>query len=181
LDAPNLVQHVIFRLADSLPAELQPAAANMSAKQRVATIDAALDAGFGARELSRPQIASVIQNALLAFDMERYALIAWCVMPNHVHSLVEIRPGHRLDTILHSWKSYTAKEANRLLGRTGPFWAPEYFDRFMRDDGHLASTAAYIEGNPVKAGLCENISDWQFSSAWAGWGGRDARGPKAPR
>lgn len=74
-------------------------------------------------------------------------------MPNHVHALAEINPGYRLDRIVHSWKSYTAKEANRLLTRSGSFWAPEYFDRFMRDDEHLYSTVAYIEGNPVKAGL----------------------------
>jgi len=56
--------------------------------------------------------------------------------------------------------------------------APEYFDRFMRDDEHLAGTAAYFEGNPVKAGLCESVGDWQFSSAWREWGGGDARGPE---
>jgi REP element-mobilizing transposase RayT len=99
-------------------------------------------------------------------------------MPNHVHALVEIRSDYHLDQIVHSWKSYTAKQANRLLRRDGPFWAPEYFDRFMRDDAHLATTLIYIEENPVKAGLCATVSDWRFSSAWRGWGGRDARGPK---
>jgi hypothetical protein len=47
----------------------------------------------------------------------------------------------------------------------------------MRDEKHLASTVAYIEGNPVTAGLCDSVSDWEFSSAWHGRGGRDARGP----
>ena len=99
-------------------------------------------------------------------------------MPNHVHVLEVMKPGYGLERIVHSWKSYTAKEANRVLGRVGRFWAPEYFDRFMRDDEHLAGTAAYLEGNPVKAGLCESVGDWQFSWVWRGWGRRDARGPQ---
>jgi putative transposase len=103
------------------------------------------------------------------FDGKRYSLLAWCVMPNHVHVLVETRPDHRMGRIVHSWKSYTGVAANRLLSRTGAFWAREYFDRFMRDEDHVARTAAYIEGNPVKARLCENVSDWRFSSAWCGW------------
>ena len=175
-DMPNLVQHIVFRLADSLPGEISDDIAK-SRRDRVVAFDAALDAGHGRRDLATQEVANLVQTALLAFDGEGYALIAWCVMPNHVHVLAAIKPGYALGRIVHSWKSYTAKEANRILGRVGRFWAPEYFDQFMRDDQHLARTTAYIEGNPVKAGLCENIGDWPFSSAWRAWGGRDARGP----
>jgi putative DNA methylase len=174
LDSPDLVQHVVFRLADSLPAGLQKELAQVRISERVVAIDAALDQGHGRRDLAFPAVAELVQAALLTFDPDRYVLIAWCVMPNHVHALLALRPGYRLDRIIHSWKSYTAKEANRLLQRGGGFWAREYFDRFMRDSDHLARTAAYIEANPVKAGLCESVSDWRFSSAWEGWGARDA-------
>ena len=177
-DMPNLVQHLVFRLADSLPAKISEDIARSRHDDHVVAFDAVLDAGHGSRDLARPEIASLVQTALIGFDGARYRLGAWCVMPNHVHVLVVIKPGYALDRIVHSWKSYTAKEANRVLGRVGRFWAPEYFDRFMRDDEHLASTAAYIEGNPVKAGLCESVGDWRFSSAGRGWGGRDARGPE---
>jgi REP element-mobilizing transposase RayT len=177
LDGPTLVQHVVFRLVDSLPAGLRNAPVQARRSDRIAAIDAALDQGHGRRDLAVPAVAELVQIALLTFDADRYALIAWCVMPNHVHALLTISPGYRLDRIVHSWKSYTAKEANRLLRRGGAFWAREYFDRFMRDSDHLARTAAYIEGNPVKAGLCEGVSDWRFSSAWGGWGRRDAGGP----
>ena len=57
---------------------------------------------------------------------------------------------------MHSIKSYTAHEANRILNRTGQFWAKEYFDRYIRDHRHFASTIAYIENNPVKARLCQS-------------------------
>jgi len=174
VDGPNLVQHVVFRLADSLPPELRKELDRVRSGERVRAINAALDQGYGRRDLANPAIAELVQTALLTFDAERYVLIAWCVMPNHVHALLALRAVHRLDRIVHSWKSYTAKEANRLLRRSGPFWAREYFDRFMRDADHLARTAAYIEGNPVRAGLCENIPDWRFSSAWSGWARRDA-------
>jgi putative transposase len=181
VEAPNLVQHIVFRLADSLPAQIGKDLARARGGHRVLAIDAALDRGYGRRDLARSSVAAVVETALLAFNGERYSLVAWCVMPNHVHVLLAIKPGFTLDRIVHSWKSYTAKQANQILGRAGSFWAPEYFDRFMRDDQHLASTVVYIEGNPVKAGLCESVADWRFSSAWRGWGGRDARAPDLHR
>ena len=74
-------------------------------------------------------------------------------MPNHVHVVLEPASGHRLGTIVHSWKSFTANKANKLIGRTGAFWHDDYFDRYMRDEDHLISTIGYVEQNPVKAGL----------------------------
>jgi hypothetical protein len=79
--------------------------------------------------------------------------------------LIETHTGHPFGRIVHTWKSITAKQANRHLKRSGMFWAPEYFDRYMRDDAHLAATRIYIEQNPVKTGLCREASDWLFSSA----------------
>ncbi len=176
VDSPNLVQHLVFRLADSLPAELRKELDRADDDERVALIDAALDRGHGRRDLAIPAVAELVQSAMLTFDADRYSLIAWCVMPNHVHALIAADRGYNLDRIVHSWKSYTGNQANRLVQRNGAFWAREYFDRFMRDSDHLARTAAYIEGNPVKAGLCENVSEWRFSSAWEGWPGRNAGG-----
>jgi REP element-mobilizing transposase RayT len=94
-------------------------------------------------------------------------------MPNHVHVLIETREGYPLGAVAHSWKSFTAKEANAILGRAGNFWMPDYFDRFIRDERHYWATVAYIENNPVVAGLCRRPRDWRFSSAWEGRG--DAR------
>jgi REP-associated tyrosine transposase len=168
LDAPDLVQHVVFRLADSLPSRIREAIAKTRAVDRVQAVDTSLDQGYGRRDLAIPEIAKIVQRALFQFDGERYSLIAWCVMPNHVHTLIQTLTGHRLDQIVHAWKSFTAKQANQYLKRSGAFWAPEYFDRYMRDDGHLAATRLYIEQNPVRAGLCQEASHWGFSSAWPG-------------
>jgi putative DNA methylase len=65
----------------------------------------------------------------------------------------------------HHRKSYTAKEANRILGRTGRFWQPEYFDRVVRGIQQLRNAVEYVHGNPVKAGLVHDPLAWQFSSA----------------
>ena len=66
---------------------------------------------------------------------------------------------------MHSIKSYTAHEANKILGRSGQFWQPESFDRYIRNQKHFLSVIRYIENNPVKAGLCLRPEDWAYSSA----------------
>lgn len=111
------------------------------------------------------RIATVVEDALLYFDGQRYRLLAWCVMPNHVHVVIETFRGQSLSHTVHSWKSFTATQANRILGRTGAFWQREYHDRFMRHDEHLRQTVEYVEYNPVKAGLVRQAEDWCFSSA----------------
>ena len=76
-------------------------------------------------------------------------------------------PGHTLSSILHSWKSYTSHEANKILGRTEKsFWQSESFDHWVRDDGERARLVTYVENNPVKAGLCARPEVWKWSSAW---------------
>ncbi|MFO7696344.1 MAG: transposase, partial [Anaerolineae bacterium] len=58
-------------------------------------------------------------------------------MPNHVHALIEILEGHALSSTVQSWKTYSANACNRLLGRSGRFWEPEYYDRRIRNERHL--------------------------------------------
>lgn len=86
-------------------------------------------------------------------------------MPNHVHVLVEIDPEYQLSAIVHSWKSFTAKGAIKLLGQSAHFWQPDYFDRFIRDDTHYANAVSYIQQSPVKAKLVGRAEDWPYGSA----------------
>ncbi len=102
-------------------------------------------------------------------------------MPDHVHTMIEICEGFALSAVLHSWKSYTAKEINQLLGTRGQLWLEEYHDRFIRDERHFHAAITYIENNPVAAGLCGEAHEWMFSSAKYRQredGGRDARAPR---
>jgi hypothetical protein len=137
-DAADTVQFVTFRLFDSLPR----AVAETLAKEpnSLAKTNESLDRGFGACWLNEPAIATMVERALLHFDGTRYRMIAWCVMPNHVHAIVESPIQNQLGNIVHSWKSFSANRANRTLGRSGSFWHEDYFDRFIRDESHLART-----------------------------------------
>ena len=108
----------------------------------------------------------MVQQSLLKYDGLRYNLFSWVVMPNHSHSMFTRAEDWKLETLLKNHKSYTAHEANNILGRKGKFWMDEYFDRYIRTTEHFWNTLRYIENNPVKAGLCQKPEDWPFSSAW---------------
>ena len=175
-EAGEIPQSITFRLADSLPSvllkrwteELRHLPDDKAAQKYRARIEQALDSGHGEGALQRPAVAELVEETLLHFDADRYRLHAWVIMPNHVHVLITPFALQTLSAIVHGWKSFTAKKANALLGRTGAFWAPEYFDRAIRDDAHYANTLAYFAMNPVKAGLCHDPMGWRFSSAWKG-------------
>ena len=172
VEAGAVPQHICFRLADSLPQallqqwddELRRLPETQQRNERRQRIEAALDQGHGACWLSHPEVAALVRDALLYFDGDRYRLHGWVIMPNHVHVLVTLRGDYSLSSVVHSWKSYTSRRANTILGRNGAFWYVDYFDRFMRDDKHFATTLDYIHWNPVKAGLCVEPGDWQWSS-----------------
>jgi REP element-mobilizing transposase RayT len=87
-------------------------------------------------------------------------------MPPHVHVLFTPLEEWTLSKLIQSWKSYSANTANRLLKRSGKFWAEEYFDRAIRDEQHYAALVQYIEANPVKAGLCAKSVEWKYGSAY---------------
>jgi len=80
------------------------------------------------------------------------------VMPNHVHAVVRLFPGEKLAANVHSWKSFSAKEANRLVGRKGRLWQREYYDRLIRNGEELDRAIRYVANNPASA----RLKDWEF-------------------
>ena len=118
-----------------------------------------LDAGYGACELARPEIANLVAEALRYFDRQngerepRYELGEFVVMPNHVHVLVKPIEGYGLSSIIQSWKSFTATKINGKLGLKGAFWKDENFDHVVRSEEFLTKYEEYIRENPGKAGL----------------------------
>ena len=172
-DHPGMIQSLNFRLADAMPQsvlerwQVQLAADSdaIRAAELRRRVDEYLDAGYGACWLRKPEIAELVEAALFHFDAGRYGLLAWCVMPNHVHVVIETRIGFPLDTILHSWKSFTSHRANACLGRVGEFWQREYLDRYVRNAEHYERIINYVEENPVKAALVKSRIDWPWSSA----------------
>ena len=182
IDAPFIAQGITFRLADSVPrsvidrwreeigltgASKSDEARYQELLRRIAEYE---DAGWGECHLRRPEIATLVCEAIVRFDRQRYRLWEWCVMPNHVHVLMKQFRGSLLGDIVRRWKGVTAREANALLGRRGPFWMREYHDRRIRNEKHMERAREYIRNNPVKAGLCERPEDWPWSSA--SWGRR---------
>jgi len=172
-ETPEEPQHVTFRLYDSLPTvvlsqlaeRLQHPDSRPLDVEHVRRIQELLDRGRGKCFLSNAAIAQMAEQAIQYFDGQRYRLHAWVIMPNHVHVLLSAGRGESMSGIMHSWKSFTAKRANAILGRQGTFWQREYFDRKIRDLRHFSNAVEYIHNNPVKAGLCVDPIDWQFSSA----------------
>jgi putative transposase len=80
----------------------------------------------GAVQPRNPRVGEPVASALRFWDGKRYRLVAWCVMPNHVHVVCRLFAGEELATVLHGWKSYTAQRANAILGRKGAFCEREY-------------------------------------------------------
>jgi REP element-mobilizing transposase RayT len=120
--------------------------------------------------LRDPRIAEVVKGSLHNLDGRKYHLIAFCIMPNHVHLVLTPLPiqgagqsYHFLPGILQSLKGYTARRANQILGRTGPFWQDESYDHVVRDEEELRRVVRYVIYNPVKAGLVEFFEDWRWS------------------
>ena len=137
-------------------------------------IEKYLDAGHGCCFLKDGRVAEIVKNALFHFDGTRYSIAAWCVMPNHVHVVVKPFAGRKttagtavplseLDQILHSWKSFAAKEANKLLKRSGQFWQTETYDHLIRNDADFRHAVRYILENPIKPGL-KIGSGWDLQS-----------------
>ena len=188
---------VTFRLADSLPTEVllnlqaqraeritrfyaQEAAAKQLGtapprpdeletieRDYYRELERYLDRSCGECWLRRPDIAQLVSDALRFFAGQRYQLNAWVVMPNHVHVVMWPMPNHTLSKIVQSWKRFTAREANKLLQRTGQtFWQPESFDHWIRNDEEHERCCSYVVNNPVKARLCPTPQDWRWSSAW---------------
>jgi type I restriction enzyme R subunit/putative DNA methylase len=188
-DYPGLVQFVTFRLADSMPAsrrgEWEHLLSIEDIREKRTKLEEYLDRGHGECHLRDPRIAKIAEDAMLHFHNERCELLAWCVMPNHVHALVHVWRVP-LDEMIQSWKRFSATRALKLLRteRRSPnrrenltpgntpnrssalqsFWQREYWDTFMRDGDQERKAVRYIENNPVKARLCRVDKDWPFSS-----------------
>jgi REP element-mobilizing transposase RayT len=145
--------HQIFKTAKRSGIKLSPLQEALVAEYSPKKLEEYMDSGAGACYLRDPRAASVTADALRSADKRKYRLIAWCIMPNHVHVVFRVFPGRRLTEVLKSWKSYSARRANRILGREGAFWQREYYDRLIRNGGELDRAIRYVVSNPERAGL----------------------------
>lgn len=182
-ESSDVIQHVTFHLADSLPqtallqleSQLKFLSPEKRAAERRKQVDAWIDAGQGSCILRKPAIAQIVEASLLTFDSQRYRLLAWVIMPNHVHVLFQPLNGWTVAKIVASWKKFTARKIRddqrpgtpiSRLAPSSPVWHREYWDRYIRNETHLAQAIEYIHLNPVKAGLANKPEHWRWSSAY---------------
>jgi REP element-mobilizing transposase RayT len=190
-DNGSAIQFITYRLADSLPHDVAERLSTdrIEKASPFAAAEEHLDRGYGSCLLRVPANAQIVEDGWKFFDGQRYRLLAWSVMPNHVHVLLEPVSGFPIASVVQTQKSYTAKQilrkcveapelaafsdSDRTAGARShrQVWQREYFDSFIRNAAHFAAVAAYIHGNPVSAGLVRNPEEWPWSSIRE-WGHR---------
>ncbi|MEZ0396167.1 MAG: hypothetical protein ABWK53_07065 [Anaerolineales bacterium] len=124
----------------------------------------------GPRWLQDERVAGMVAESIRYRDGKVYRLDAFCIMSTHVHMVFAPLPDPNhpgkyisLASIMHSLKSFTAHEANRILAREGPFWAHESFDHYIRNQDEWERIVWYVLQNPVKAGLVKEWQDWKWT------------------
>jgi Transposase and inactivated derivatives len=199
--------HVVFRLAGSLPVHvieelrqeqgqlkreandvrdihIQRSQSAQLRKLYFERFNALLDhASSGPTWLKEPEVGAIVKEAIHHRDGELYNLLAYCIMPNHVHLLFELLSSdvnqlagstnekkdrdrvstYKVTKIIESLKKYTALRANLFLKRSGVFWQHESYDHVIRDNDELENTLWYILFNPVKARLVSEWEQWKSS------------------
>lgn len=183
-DQSGKIQFVTFRLIDSLPyskiCELteckqrfiatnpQPWNSEVQREyyKEISPLESKLlDNGYGDCILKNPDIRKIVSEALRYMDGLKYSLLAYVIMPNHVHVLFQMMGDNDIEAVMHSLKSYTSKQINKYLGQTGPVWMREYFDRIVRSKSHLNNCVNYILSNPrhLKENEYEVFVDQQYN------------------
>ena len=197
---PDAVFFVTFRLTDSLPLAVLQELAEQREREReemrasytgaqqaemlykldkkyFGAYDAWLDRCLESspRWLAEPRIAKLVADAIHKLDGKRYNLVAYSIMPNHVHLQIDtngytVEPEHHgvtapyaLTDTLKQLKGGASRVCNQALGRTGQFWHHESYDHVVRDAGEYERIHWYILNNPVKVGLVSRWEAWRWS------------------
>jgi len=159
-------------LFDLLPPEQSHQKYYDACREAYARFDRALDKANGPRWLTEPQIAGIIRNEIHALHPHQYCLLAFCMMPNHVHLLVDMQdipaPPPRKNGVSYTplayalWllKGRSGHACQKILGKPGRFWSRESYDHVVRDEHEFERILSYIANNPVKAGLVKQWEDW---------------------
>ncbi len=168
LHPENAVFFITYRIAGSLPKnildEYQYEKENDLLEDNFFTkFDNYLDKQKGV--LTQPEIAKVIVESLMFNHKKSYNLIAYCIMPNHIHFIINTNnyPYKNLFMLLKSIKGYSANLINKITNRKGQFWHHESYDHIINSKIELGNTISYVINNPVKSGLVQNWKDWNYT------------------
>ncbi len=163
----GVYQYVTFRLADSLPKsvcqelntrlekfkEMNPTPWTSETLYQYRNLigkleSRLLDKGYGSCILKNPSIRAIVEKAIHHNDGKKYDLLAYVIMPNHVHLLIRLREEYTVTSIIQPLKSFTAHQINKESGHKGPIWMKRYYDRMVRNPATLEHYIKYISCNP---------------------------------
>ena len=118
------------------------------------------------RFLTRSSAACVTEQFEALDSSGRTRSLAWVVMPDHVHWMLELKSA-TLAQAARRLKSSSALALNRLTGSEGRVWQAGYYDHAIREEESLRRQAMYILANPVRAGLTCVVGAYPY--AWCVW------------
>lgn len=143
--------------------DIGPRDYRQNARRYFREIEKRLDANHGEARLRTPEVAAYLAETMLHYENLGYWHIAsYVIMPHHVHLLFKAgRLG--MGDVMRRFKTCTAREANRVLGRGGQrFWQKEWFDHWSRSPREDDRIVSYIRNNPVRAGLVKDFREWPW-------------------
>ena len=134
-------------------------------RSRLLKLESLADEGHGECLLKDTSLRDIVTAALHHFETVRCEMLAFAIMPNHVHALCRPVGEHRIESVAGSWKRHSAERINKALGRRGRVWQQETFDRIIRDPEHYRRVVRYIAENPIKAKIPKNEASVWFCQA----------------
>jgi len=117
---------------------------------------------YGECILKDPKCAEILYEKILQYNAKYYDLKCFCIMPNHVHILLRtLEPSGdnddknyvNIDKIMMLIKGGSSYLINKKIGKTGPLWTQESYDKIIKDETEYGNVFYYILNNPVKANL----------------------------
>jgi REP element-mobilizing transposase RayT len=151
IDIEGYYQFITFRTYDSLDSYLEKLyELNISNKQKQQQIDTYLDTSQKGAYLTN-DILLYLYDYFISQDKILYDLIAFSIMPNHIHIL--FKPYDKLSKVIQKIKGNSSLEINKRLNKSGKFWASNYYDKAIRGEKHFMMVYEYIKNNPLKIGV----------------------------
>ena len=153
IDLIGHYQFITFRTYDSTDTFLKKLALQNKPNNKIQLdVDNYLDSSQNGAYL-KGKVLNSLSDFFKSKDKTLYELIAFSIMPNHVHLL--IKPLKKLASVMHTIKGSSAKLTNEIMGISGKFWANDYYDRAIRNEKNFEIIYEYIKNNPVKLGEAE--------------------------
>ena len=185
----HVLYHVCFRLADSVPAaklrewqDERKALAKMCASPSEADLqrfrylhsekmEKYLDSGHGECLLRSDGVLAVVVATIKHDDGKKYHVHAFGIMPNHAHVIVGIKEGFLLRDVMQEWKSVSGHRINRMLGRTGALWQPDYYNHIIRTPEEYEYQMNYVFKNNLVGSWRMSSNDNVFNDCVVAYGG----------